>query len=76
MQRKKPWSALCTISNIGHLQCPIYKIYGEGIVGIKVVIVFMVDMGSSRLHHYATGYGTYIHTYMKLKAFAYFTSPR
>jgi hypothetical protein len=47
MQKKKPWSALCTISNIGHLQCPIDKIYGEGIVGIKVVIDFMVDIGSS-----------------------------
>jgi len=45
--KEKPWSALCPILNIGHLQCPIDKIYGEGIVGSKVVIDFMVDMGSS-----------------------------
>lgn len=37
--------------------------YGEGIVGIQIVIDFMVDMGSSWLHHYAKGYGTYIHTW-------------
>jgi hypothetical protein len=55
---------LCTISNIGHLPCPIDKTYGQGIVAIKLVIDFMVDIGVLMTPPLCQRLGD-INTYMK-----------